>query len=279
MPLTLRLSAGPRRRGCDTIRDVTDDQPGAALPLPGGNVGGAVRVGDTVRRPTGPWTPAVHALLGHLHRAGLDSIPTVLGVDEQGREILTYLPGRAVDVDTEVVPDALLSAVAAWLRRFHDAVRDFRPAGAVRWRHGVRTLAADEIVCHHDPGAYNWIVDGDRLIGVVDWDMAAPGRPIDDLAFMAWSAVPLHRPQPADTVAARLRLMAETYGGVSPAALLGHVEQRMRQATDRIEMGQHRGDPGMLSLATVGEPARTRRRLSELLDRLPAIESQLAAGA
>jgi hypothetical protein len=34
--------------------------------LAGGNVGGAVRVGSSVRRVTGPWTPAVHALLAHL---------------------------------------------------------------------------------------------------------------------------------------------------------------------------------------------------------------------
>jgi hypothetical protein len=258
---------------------VPNEQPAAALPLPGGSVGGAVRVGDTVRRPTGPWTPAIHALLEHLNRARLDSIPVVLGIDEQDREILTYLPGRSVDVDTETVSDSLLAAAVRWLRRFHEAVRGFRPAGSVRWRNGTRTLAAGQIICHHDPGAYNWIVDGDRLVGMVDWDMAAPGRPIDDLAFMAWSAVPLHRPQPAETVAARLRLMAETYGGVSPAALLGHVEQRMRRATDRIEAGQHRGDSGMLSLAAVGEPARTRRRLSELLDRLPEIESRLATGA
>jgi len=30
------------------------------VPLEGGNMtGGVVRVGDTVRRPAGPWTPAV----------------------------------------------------------------------------------------------------------------------------------------------------------------------------------------------------------------------------
>ena len=38
----------------------------AGEPLVGGNVGGAVRIGPTVRRLTGPWTPAVHALLEHL---------------------------------------------------------------------------------------------------------------------------------------------------------------------------------------------------------------------
>ena len=36
-------------------------------PLPGGNFDAdAVRVGNTVRRRAGPWTPAVHSLLRHL---------------------------------------------------------------------------------------------------------------------------------------------------------------------------------------------------------------------
>lgn len=34
-----------------------------------------VRIGDTVRRPAGPWTPTVHALLGHLHAAGFHGAP------------------------------------------------------------------------------------------------------------------------------------------------------------------------------------------------------------
>lgn len=253
-----------------------ETQPGE-ITLPGGNVGGAVRVGDTVRRPTGPWTPAVHALLDHLNRTGLDSIPAVHGIDERGREILSYLPGRAVDVDIEIVPDTLLAAAVEWLRRFHEAVRDYRPAGPVRWRNGTWTLAADEIICHHDPGAYNWIVEGDRLVGVVDWDMAAPGRPIDDLAFMAWNVIPLHQPLPHEYVAARLRLMAARYGGVSPVDLLEHAARRMRRATDTIETGQRRGDAGMLNLARLGEPARTRRRIDDLLRRRPEVEQLLAA--
>lgn len=254
-----------------------DDRGETEIPLPGGNVGGAVRVGATVRRPTGPWTPAVHALLDHLNGAGLDSIPEVLGIDDRDREILTYLPGRAVDVDVEIVPDELLTAAVEWLRRFHQTVRDFRPAGPVRWRNGTWTLAADEIICHHDPGAYNWIVEGHRLVGVVDWDMAAPGRPIDDLAFMAWNAIPLHQPLPSEYVAARLRLMAAGYGDVSPVGLLEHAARRMRRATDTIEAGQRRGDPGMLGLAALGEPARTRRRIDDLLARVPEIRRPLTA--
>jgi hypothetical protein len=58
--------------------------------LTGGHIGGAVRVGDTVRRPAGPWTPAVHALLGYL-APRLPLVPRVLGFDERGREVLSYL--------------------------------------------------------------------------------------------------------------------------------------------------------------------------------------------
>src|SRR5437879_2964164 len=51
--------------------------------LPGGNLSPrVVRVGATMRRPVGPWTPAVHALLNHLHAVGFDGAPRVLGLDD-----------------------------------------------------------------------------------------------------------------------------------------------------------------------------------------------------
>jgi hypothetical protein len=54
---------------------------------------GVVRVGDTVRRPIGPHTAAVHALLSYLHAAGFAGAPRPLGIDEQGREVLSFIPG------------------------------------------------------------------------------------------------------------------------------------------------------------------------------------------
>jgi hypothetical protein len=59
------------------------------LRLDGGNTGGAVRIGDTVRRTAGAWTPAVHALLAHLESKGFPGAPRPRGLDESGREILT----------------------------------------------------------------------------------------------------------------------------------------------------------------------------------------------
>lgn len=243
--------------------------------LPGGNVGGAVRVGDTVRRPTGPWTPAVHDLLGFLHDAGLDLIPEVLGYDDDGREILTLLPGRGFDVNAGTPSDALLRQGAAWLRRFHDVVRGYRPSGPLPWRNGTRALGADEIICHHDSAAYNWVVDGDRLTGIVDWDMAGPGRPIDDVAMMAWNSVPLFGGIPTSVMAERLKIMAEEYRTLTAAEILAHVDVRMTAAAAKIADGQRRRDPGMLNLAKIGEPAATLKRLDELRGRSAEIVAAL----
>src|SRR5256884_8900785 len=64
------------------------------IPLLGGNTSTVVRVGDTVRRNVGPWTPAVHALLRHLEYVGFTGAPRALGLDERNREVLSYLDGE-----------------------------------------------------------------------------------------------------------------------------------------------------------------------------------------
>jgi hypothetical protein len=195
-------------------------------PLPGGNAGGAVLAGGTVRRPAGPWTPAVHALLRHLEARGFAGAPRVLGLDEQGREILTYLPGETVGTARPWPPwvhsDEALRQVGRWLRGYHDAVSDFVPPPEARWRTSRRPWQPGYVVGHNDAAPYNavWQRDpaagdpaagragdgaGDRtadgagdgkaagrLVGFFDWDFAAPCPPIWDLAFVVFCWVPLH---------------------------------------------------------------------------------------
>ena len=124
---------GVRVRMCHDERVPRDDTEPEHLP---GAVGGATRVGRTVRRPTGPWTPAVHELLTYLHDNGLRGIPELHGMDEDGREVLEYVEGRGVPVDKEIVLDNVLAEAVTWLRDFHDLVEGFRPQGvrAVAWR-------------------------------------------------------------------------------------------------------------------------------------------------
>ena len=246
------------------------------IPLPGGNVGGAVRVGDTVRRPTGPWTPAVHELLDFLADAGLGRIPRVLGIDDRDREILTFLPGRVLEIGREALSDAQVRSAMAWLREYHAAVAGF-PRESRRWRFVERALRPGEIVCHHDTATYNLAFDGDALAGVFDWDVAGPGIPLDDVSIFAWNSAVLFPDADAGEVAHVLRTTADGYGDLDPHVVLDHVITRMTDAADRIAAAQAAGDPGMLRLGEVGEPANTRARLRVLTPRLPELHAALDA--
>ena len=95
------------------------------------------RVGDTVRRRTGWWTAAVHDLLRYLNDVGFDLAPTPLGLDEQGREVLSYIDGESGRSTWRlIVGDDGLAAFASTLRRFHDAVAGYRPPASAEWAYG-----------------------------------------------------------------------------------------------------------------------------------------------
>jgi hypothetical protein len=244
---------------------MTDDE----IRLTGGNVGGAVRVGNTVRRTTGPWTPAVHALLDHL--AGqVQHIPDVLGFDDQGREILSYRPGRVIDLETEVLNPAQIVTLVSWTRAFHRAVAGFSHPGP--WRYFPVPNAT--IVGHNDIAPYNACFDGDELTGVFDWDLAGPTTPLFELAFLAWNTVPLWNadldPEPA---ARRLGLIADTYGTFDADQILLAVPARIQIMLTGIPAAAAAGDAGMANLLTLGEPERSRRSLADLIKRIPAILS------
>lgn len=251
----------------DELREVLLDGTG----LDGGNVGGAVKVGHTVRRATGPWTPAVHALLDHLRGSGLPHVPRVLGTDARGREVLTHLPGHVVDVDRDVLTDAQLVTLAGWARSLHDAVADFDHPGP--WR--LSGVDEPTVLAHNDLAPYNVCFDGDALTGVLDWDLAGPSTPLLELAHLAWTAVPLFRPVDPATAARRLALVAEAYGGFAGREVLDAVPERVRIACDGIRAAVAAGDEGMRALAATGEPERTERRLADLRERTPAIEKEL----
>ena len=163
--------------------------------LDGGNLDGAVRVADTVRRTPGPWTPAVHALLAHLADKGFTRAPRPLGFDEQGREVLTFLDGETTGSrmpwPSWVHAEETLDEVARWLREYHAAVADFVPPPDAVWRMGG-TWEPGLIIAHHDAAPYNAAWHRGHLAGFFDWDFAGPAAPEQDLAFAAFSWVPLH---------------------------------------------------------------------------------------
>lgn len=184
------------------------------IPLTGGNTSsGVVRVGDTVRRPAGPWTPAVHALLAHLHAAGFDGAPRPLGYDSRGREVLSFVPGPVAWPDHFALleADAPLRRVARLIRDFHDAAASFVAPPDARWRQ-LMPAGAAEIIVHGDLAPWN-LVAGQRW-AFIDWDTAGPGSRLWDLAYAVHGFAPLSADpafQRADA-GRRLRLIADGYG-------------------------------------------------------------------
>jgi hypothetical protein len=183
-------------------------------PLTGGNVSiRVVRVGHTVRRPAGPWTPAVHALLAYLRSAGFHGAPEPLGIDEQGREVLSFMPGTVPwpDQFELLSPAAQLAKAARLIRDFHDMVKGFVPPADAQWQVNI---PADkfEIIAHHDLAPWNLVV-GDQW-AFIDWDNAAPGSRLWDLAYAVHGFIPLTaNPQfKSPDTDIRLRTFVDAYG-------------------------------------------------------------------
>ena len=158
--------------------------------LAGGNSTLVTRVGQTVRRTAGAWTPAVHSLLDALRAAGVTEVPEPLGLDEHGREVLTFIPGDAAHYPLPqwVWNPAILHDAGALLRRLHDASVGL--AGAdLRWQ--LPTHHPAEVVCHNDTAPYNMVFRDGQLSALIDFDTASPGPRVWDFAYLAYRLVPL----------------------------------------------------------------------------------------
>lgn len=185
--------------------------------------------------------------------------------------MLSYLPGRVVDVDTEMLTEGQLRSVVSWTRSFHDAVAGFTHDGP--WR--FFEVDAPTLIGHNDIAPYNVCFDGDDLVGVFDWDLAGPSTPLLELAFIAWNCVPLWSDIGAERAAARLEQIATTYGSSPARDILYAVQHRIQLMLDGIPIAAAAGDEGMRNLITAGEPERSQRSLDDLRRRTPAIAAQL----
>jgi tRNA A-37 threonylcarbamoyl transferase component Bud32 len=172
------------------------------VPLTGGRVTrGVVRVGDTVRRPVSGNSALVRSLLRLLEDRGFEAAPRYLGADEQGREVLSYLPG---EVPTNIGPafsDRTLRAAARLICRFHDATA------------GTAIALGRETVCHGDLSPCNFVFRDGEPVGIIDFDAAAPGNRLTDVgyALFLWLNIGTDGP-PAPEQARRTKVFCRAYG-------------------------------------------------------------------
>ncbi|GAB3436702.1 protein kinase family protein [Flindersiella endophytica] len=202
------------------------------------------RVGGTVRRAVGPQTPAVHALLRHLEAVGFEGAPRVLGFDEQGREVLTYVegePGWNGPYD-----DRTLAETARTIRRFHDVVAGFTPPPDSVWREAHQPAGTYErqIICHNDLSPPNTVYAPGRAPVFIDWDLAGPAPALWDVVAAARSFVPLYVDEDCERIGIpilprgpRLKLFCDAYGLTERAAfvplLCGYLRERDSPNTRR----------------------------------------------
>ncbi len=207
-----------------------------------------------------------------MRHAGFAGASLPVGIDEDGRERLEFIDG---DVPVPPYPDwsqsdATLASIAKLLRGLHDAARGFDAQG-LTWDESLADPAGGTIVCHNDVELSNVVFRDGIAVALLDFEFAAPGRPVYDLAHLARFCVPIDDGfdqarlgwRPADQPA-RLRLVADAYGlGYDGRAEL---LTAMNDAIDRIEVAVRRsveaGDANALALwnRTGGSERFDRRR-------------------
>jgi hypothetical protein len=201
----------------------------AEIPLVGGDVTeGLVRVGDTVRRPVGPHSPLVHALLTHLEAVGFEGAPRFLSIDGAGREVLSYIDGEVAGRPRPpwIADETRLVSVGRLVRAYDDAAASFTAPPNV----ALDTVSAEppgippapaypaELIGHVDITPENVVFRNGRAYALIDFDLAKPATRADEMfnAMLWWA--PLSDPRDVDPllrdvdVPRRSRILADGYG-------------------------------------------------------------------
>jgi len=216
------------------------------------NAGKVVRKGDVVLRPAPANAETLHALLDFLASNGFRS-PQPVGLRADGREALKYIPGETSTPPYPhewVTADETLTEIGRMLRALHDTSRGFVPAPDAVWTTDLADPQGGDVVCHNDVCIENVVVSSGRVAGLLDFDFAAPGRPVWDLAMTARFWVPLRDPISAAATNrnhldpfARVRVLVDGYGANEQirrdftGVLMETEEVALRFVLDRVDQG------------------------------------------
>jgi len=197
-------------------------------------------VDDLVLRPARPWTATVHGLLAHLRAQGLDCVPEPVGIHDDV-EAVAFVPGDAgPDAWPHQVTETGLTSAAGLLRRVHDASAGFVPPADASW--AFPPVPGADVVCHGDPGPWNFVWRDGVAVALIDWEHASPGPALDDVAAALDSFTPF-RPDdvaqrhgfvaPPDR-STRLRTFAAAYGTGGTSGLVDRVIERQQTTVIRV---------------------------------------------
>lgn len=243
--------------------------------LEGGFINNVVLANGRVFRTLPARAEFVHALLRLFERVEWAGAPRFVGLDSNGREVLSYIDGLVPWQPVHqpaIRSDESLAAVATLVRQFHDVTADDALSG--EW----------EVVCHNDLSPKNTVyVAGDdypRPIAFLDWDLAAPGKCIHDIAHVCWQYLDLG-PGIADVseAARRMRLVCDVYGlsDVMRDDLVSVVLWWQNRCWRGIELGAAAGDEAMQRLCDARIPEQIRAAFHWVVHHRGRLERGLGA--
>ncbi len=236
------------------------------------NAGSVVRRGEFVLRPSNPNSAAVHAFLRELRSAGFEGASLPVEIQADGRERLLFIEG-----DVAVPPfrawvqtDHALASIAALMRSFHQ-VSSRLPVIPAKWSNELADPCGGRMICHNDVCLENIVFRDGEAVALLDFDFAAPGRPLFDLAAFARMCVPIDDDLNATRQGfkdqdrpARLRLVADTYGldAKGRHTLVELLDQTMESGGSFVRRRVEAGDPNFIRmLDEMGGMERYERRL------------------
>jgi hypothetical protein len=256
-------------------------------PLLGGiaNAGSVVRRGDAVVRPANPYSVSIHRFLRAIRQAGFEGASEPLALEGE-HEMVRYIPGDVPHVPYPdwVQADEALVSIAALLRRFHEASRSFDPSGHP-WASELRDPVGGDVVGHNDVCLENVVFQDGKAIALFDFDYAAPGRPLYDLAHFARMCVPLDDEASAEWLGwiapdrlSRLRAVADAYelDARERREWLPMIDQSIDQSKRFVADKVEAGDPGFIMMWNwIGGAERFDRRRRWWLDHRAAFARAL----
>jgi hypothetical protein len=194
-----------------------------------------IRVGDTIRRPQNENTALVQRVLSHLEDAGVAWAPRALGIDEQEREVLSWIPGETATSGDQVD----LHLLARMVRRLHDLTSG--------WFEGV------ECVIHDDLQPRNVVVRDSVPVGLIDWEQARPGRRVDDVAKLCWSFIEPTPHQDPTELGRRWGRVVSDYGIAFDGDVVATVFLQTKACAEDIEREAARQSERHQALADRGD--------------------------
>ncbi|MCA1054007.1 phosphotransferase [Rossellomorea aquimaris] len=234
--------------------------------LEGGNVSNVYRAGNTVRREMKPDSQKIHRLFEHLESRGYPHSPNFLGVDEKGREVLSFIEGEAGNYPLKdyMWSDDILIEIARMLRLYHDAVSDFQYGDD--WTSIDNTPQPFEVLCHNDFAIYNIIFNKQKPVGIIDFDVAGPGPRLWDIAYTLYTCTPLSRikysadgeaihydpSMHAEMIKNRIHLFFKAYGINKDKGVIDMVILRLEGILKTIQRKACEGDPAFQRMIEEG---------------------------